>query len=248
MIYNHIFKTFPTILHSPGDNPLFPRIVDLTLNKSKCIDVCENLSILTWNSSDNVSILERSLDLFGVNPIVLGKGINEWKNTDKIPLTIKALKSIDTKYVMGVDAYDAVFVRKPSVVLDQFLSLNSKMIFNATISPFPDVPSQILLEKELFSDKSIFCHLNAGVWIGEIETVIKFWDMVKSVEEEALEIGPDFPFSEQLRVKVAFQKLYPEINVDITCKLFQTIHYQFLYPVAQGTPEGIWCPLNLLLQ
>lgn len=236
MIYNRLFGTRPVVVHSPSDNEVFPRVTNFLLNQPPEIGQAENITILTWNNRSQKSFLERSLDRLNVPYKVLGKGIQRWQNKMKMGLTIQALKNIDTEYVIGVDAFDAVFIRSPHVALERFKTQACKILFNASIAKFPTIKHQLDYEERLYKHRSLYCHLNAGAWIGERKVCLDFWTAANEVEEEVASLlqGRDdqelLKDSEQIRVKTVFPRYQSIVEIDYGCSIFQTLNYPGAYP------------------
>lgn len=251
MIFNYLYKTKPSIIHSPGICPFFDDLVKINLNsKIKQENITKELTIITWNNNDNESILEKSLKLFNIKPIVVGKDIKNWKNTDKIRLTNLVLKKIKTKFVMGLDAFDVIVLKNPSCILNKFLKMNIKILFNASVASYPKIDSLLNFEESKYN--SIYNHLNAGAWIGHTESVIDFWKLVGSIdiENKACKIINENNFnkkyinSEQLRVKLAFQDCFPLATIDQYCNIFQCLNFPELYKNEKlKYTQGIWSPV-----
>jgi hypothetical protein len=239
LIQNSIFKTFPSVLHSPVESEYFSEIskIALSQNNQNKQKIESDLTILTWNNKKEASLVERSLEIFGVSPMILGKEIENWKHKDKIRLAAEALLNIKTEYVMGVDAFDVVFLNHPELVLRKFKDMKKSMVFNASSGQYPKIQKQLDFERSLTAN-SIYAHLNAGVWIAEIETARKFWNLTNSqkIENEASSLIKEdicyeqYRDSEQLRAKIAFKLLHPIVSLDYQCEIFQCISKRMKRP------------------
>jgi hypothetical protein len=184
-------------------------------------------------------VLEISLQKLGIQPRVLGKYIQPWFNVDKIPLTIQTLREISTTYVLGIDAFDAVVVDDPNRVIGILELYKTEMVFNGTTGKLRSFPSVDLLCDQAFPDHP-FRYPNAGVWVGRTAFCQKFFDRVYSVHETFSErIGcmqddperyQEYMESEQARVKVVFEEMFPSVMVDYRCEVFQLLNNPELCP------------------
>lgn len=172
----------------------------------------ENVDILTWNNSNEESILEKSLHILGMKCEVLGKSIQNWSNRLKINLTYDFLEKSKKPYVLGVDAFDAIFIDYPRY-------MNHDMIFNATPGSFP-FKKEFDLYEESITNSSIFCHFNAGVWFGKREMCLRFFKDALNYKDNFTEQYPD---SEQ----VVLRSILPNhkyVELDDKCRYFQIIN------------------------
>lgn len=237
MIYNFIKKTKPIIVHCPiydehNGNILFEEIIKkIYRSKKTSKKKYSNLEIITWNNSNKKSLLEISLEKFNIYPIILGKNEKTWSNLKKIQLTKDFLAQTNADYIIGVDAFDAVFLKHPNLVLDIFLKKNTSIIFNATIGNWPPFKELRDLEEKKFDQYS----LNSGAWVGEKESLKYFFELMLSnnVEKKCKKIlfknnnkNKKYDESEQLRAKIALEYLNKEYKIDINTDfdIFQIIN------------------------
>ncbi len=134
-----ITKTHPVILHAPGGGPTEPlkgshpkhqtqhptwQTLLKHWQKSPAPepgpDLSRELTVITWNTSQNKSILELSLEKLGVPCKVLGRGHRNWSNSLKLEIAIKFLTTVNTPYVLALDAYDVLVIDHPVKALEHF--------------------------------------------------------------------------------------------------------------------------------
>lgn len=227
MIINKLYNTRPSIIHSPGRIEYSPLWNQISKLKNKFKTKPDNLEIVTCNSG----IAARSLDgyslgtfensLNGIEHHVLGKDIGKkWNNVKKIELLVEFLSILKSEFVLYADSSDAVLVGDLNETLNHFKNTPCKMIFNAEKNFWPPTMKN---QKEFEQNvaKPPFQYLNAGVWIGET----KFCEKVFKL---ALANNPtNMPNSEQMRIKPVYKKLHPEIQIDDTCQIFQSVNRVF---------------------
>lgn len=225
MIYNVIFGTYPSIIHSPGRiaySPLWNRIANL---QTKATVVPKDLTIVTCNSGSastfvtkngyKLGSFEKSLN--GLPHVILGEGCNNWTNVKKIEILFEFLGEGRTKYTLYVDSADAIMVGDPAVVLEKFKSMQCRMLFNAEKNFWPPEMNELKSFEEGVA-KHPFCYLNAGAWIGETEYCKELFALAK------LQSPPGRPHSEQARIKPLYPELHPDVKIDDTCEIFQNIN------------------------
>jgi hypothetical protein len=225
-VVNRLYNTKPTVAHSPGPPGIdFQRFCEAVLAQPpRPTRGCADLTILTWNAGPRpakpTGILERSLERFGVAPLVLGEGTPNWQNIFKFQLTAAALASIHTPYVMGADSSDVVVFDDPATLVETFeRHFTCDVVFNATGSRcWPDLPSFVQYESSLpMASVTQGRHwLNAGVWIGRTQFCRHFF--ARLAQEPPVE---GFPWSEQAVVKRVWPQWYPRIQLDYLCQMFQ---------------------------
>lgn len=165
----------PIILHFPGvatkNYETWDYLKALSI-KSKFTSKTEDLTVITWNSTPEKSIVEVVLQQNNVPHIVLGKGDNNWRNVKKINLTLDALKSINTKYVLATDSSDVLYLDSPDKALEKFKIMNAKMLFNSECLFWPNCGTNITETWRKYESgvaKSEMQYLNSGMWIGELD-------------------------------------------------------------------------------
>lgn len=224
MIYNNLTCTFPYVFHSPrasrgGDNDLLLKLKKKQDRIKPSFEKPDDLSVITFNNKDKPCILEECFNLVGLPHTVLGRGV-DWKNKIKINLIFDFLVHCKTKYVLAVDGYDALIVRNLIDITDKFRATNQSLIFNATYYRWP--PVGVTFRCDSLHKKSLECpfvHLNAGVWIGEVDYCLNFFNTALQQKHDFTE----FEDSEQVLVKLAAE-LYSRYDIDYNFNFFQVWH------------------------
>jgi hypothetical protein len=238
MFKNKFFNTSPYVLHNPTPHPLWESLVQEFFKTQKRKLKLKDLTIITWNNKDFKSLFEMSLDHLGLECIVLGKGITSWKNTLKITLARDILPKINTPFVMGVDAFDAIMLDDPSESIQILDFYKADMVFNATCgTAYSSKKLRDFCDKEFA--ESPMRHPNAGAWIAKTGFCQEFFNKLADVTVDELfkfmdeEEFPEEPCprpeewcvkSEQLRVKYLFERAYPQVTVDYQCRVFQVLN------------------------
>jgi len=224
-ITNRLFGTHPIVAHCPGAlpdrwEPFARAVLAVPPRRFRCDD----LTILTWNhgspSCKPNGVLEKSLHLLGVSPVVLGGGLAKWKNLCKLRLTADALQEVATPYVLGADSADAVVLDDPSLLVERFEAhYTCELLFNATGPPcWPDLPEYVAYEssRPLAAVAQGRHFLNSGVWIGHTGFCRTF---LTALAQEPPVRG--FEWSEQAVIKRAWPRWYPHVQLDYRAILFQ---------------------------
>lgn len=171
-------NTYPFFIHCPSRAKLYQKdFLKLKSFFQRCekntlTETNTNISIITWNTSNNLSLLEKSLDYFGNQYYSLGRGITKWQYLLKLSLSLDFIKSCNTKYILGIDGYDAVAIKKfdSSIAIDVLNQNNTKLIFNKTFfESWPNISS-------IYGEDYKLNYLNAGAWLGETKFVKKFFE------------------------------------------------------------------------
>lgn len=232
-----MFNTTPQAIHCPHcdqESDLIEMLLSKLRNAKLSGIIPDELAVISWDNKNQETPLKRSFDLLGIKCLFLGKG-EEWLNNEKkISLTNDFLRSTSKKYVIGLDAYDAVLFGCPQKILNEFKKMKERLVFNATLGSYPPIDRLTSFEKSLFPEK-IWCHLNAGAWIGETEYCKQFFGSLLSYKTET----SDYAGSEQLLVRMALQKEYPNATIDHECKMFQIIREPECYPEHLKSNRGI---------
>lgn len=233
MIINSRFNTAPVIIHNPGGNIFFKDIINSLFSvEIKKVVNNDKVSFITWNNKKEKGILEKSLDLFGINYSVLGKNVEHWKNLIKVDLTLDFLKECKTEYVVGVDSFDAVFVDNPNFVLEKYFEnyREHDMVFNSSLFDFQQSKEFFdMWEKLNYKYRQRF--VNAGVWIGKTKFCLEFFDSIKKSYGE----NP-VSDSEQFYLRPKFKEYHPRCVTDDTCIMFQNLNC-FEHPFKNYNPE-----------
>lgn len=228
MIINKIYKTHPDIVHCPrySQKSLWKFIVK-KYNPSK-EDNIEDLAIITWNNKES-SILEKCLDSKNLNYFSLGKKQKKWNNFLKFDFTLDFLKKNNFKYVLAMDSFDVIVVGKIKNVFDKFLVSNKKIIFNGEKKFYPDLNISYFIDCKKFQEETeifYFKFLNSGVWIGERNFCIDFFEKcieIKNRNPVSVEEFDKINNCDQSIVHYVYKYFYPQCSIDSRCIMFQNL-------------------------
>lgn len=217
-------SSWPIVIHNNGSSkcPLWSTILNNFPSSCQSIPP-EELTIITWNNSEQKGILERSLDHHGAKYIVLGRG-RPWKRKNKISLNAEVLKDVDTKYTMGVDCYDVIVLNFRGMI-SKFLNMKCQMVFGAEINDYPKVPD--LKKFDLSIAESRFCHLNSGCWIGKTKYCLEFFkECLTTDSSDILAADPRKHIlnDDQGITRKVFQNRFPDTKLDYNCDIFQCLY------------------------
>ncbi|MFD1157698.1 glycosyltransferase domain-containing protein [Roseovarius aestuarii] len=240
MLTNTDFDTQPVIIHAQGRqnaSPHWAPIRDRFFANHLLPALRDTrLTIITWNNNPTgPGLFEQSLAHMGLAPMVLGRGIANWVNSIHKPsLTLAALETITTDYVLAVDSFDAIAVRAPSHAVDLFdANFSCDLLFNAGKVCWPDLQQFRSFERSLpGAANSAFRYLNGGAWIGRTQFCRDFFAAL--ADTPPLDAWPE---SEQGRLKQLFPDWYPFVSLDYNCRIFQTLQYVFDPILVFDTPS-----------
>ncbi|WP_299611671.1 glycosyltransferase domain-containing protein [uncultured Tateyamaria sp.] len=230
MLTNTLLGTQPMIVHAQGQQDASPHWSEIRdgffKSQPQTCSPDPRLTVITWsNDTSGPCIFEQSLNHLGLVPSVLGRGVEEWVNSIHKPtLTLKALQTISSDYVLGVDGFDAIALRDPGQAVDLFeAEFSCDLLFNAGKVCWPDLDVFRDFEHSV-SDAagSPFRYLNGGAWIGRTEFCREFFAAVAAQPQL-----DGWPGSEQGLLKQLFPEWYPNVSVDYRCRIFQTLQYVF---------------------
>lgn len=94
----------------------------------------------------------------------------------KISAISKALQEVKTDYCLILDSYDTTILSLKSII-DNFLTFNTKIVFNASANRYPDIKIDELPNR---NSLGTFKYLNAGCCIGYTEALLEFYKKVES--------------------------------------------------------------------
>lgn len=229
-VINSAFQTRPIVIHAHGYHsykpywqPIKEKFFALPPRR---IGPIQELTIITWNNGGPaMGVLEKSLDHLGVPYVVMGAGIHPWINSQhKLQLTVAALATIRTAYVLGVDSRDAIVIDDPYLLVERFTrQFSCELLFSADLINWPTLSRFEKFEAVLPEARaSRFRYLNSGMWIGKTEFCRAFFDAALNVPPV-----PEEPSSDQGIYKQMFPDYYPRLQLDYRCALFQNIGFVF---------------------
>jgi hypothetical protein len=183
----------------------------------------------------------------------------------KIQLTCDALKNISTKYVMGVDSFDAIIINNPEKTIPILQKSDHKLIFNATSSVNCSLREHID-EFERIYPNEYYCYLNAGAWVGETEFCKKFFSTAQIVHQSFHKVlkehhiktkrrkwckfenlwATNLANSEEIRIKHTFFKMCPGTGIDTHCEIFQNLCSP-IHSALIGEEQGIEIKIKSLI-
>jgi hypothetical protein len=214
LIKNIKYNTFPCVAHNPftESNYMWDE-----LNKNqikKCIKP-DDLTIITWNNKIKKGLLEIQLDNLNIDYICLGKGAKWDTNRNKIKFLLEYIDNIKTSYILCLDCYDVIVTANISTIIEKFKHLKCNLLFNATGVAFPPDKNYKIIQKIIC--KEPFCFLNSGAFLGETK-------FIKSVYSDLDLNDPHWPISDQFLLRKSYLHLYPKIQIDWKCTIFQIMH------------------------
>jgi hypothetical protein len=164
-------------------------------------------------------VLEETLDLQGIPYKLLGNGIKRWTNPHKIMLLKDHLGDVDTEFVLVLDANDVIIIRSLHDLLDKFRRFECQMLYNASSFVYPC--ETFYSSKEESITNKFFNHLNSGCLIGYTKFVHEVYSQAYEFEDN---ITRTHYYSDQIKIKSIYIKMYPKIKLDTRCEIFQIFH------------------------
>jgi hypothetical protein len=219
VITNLLYKTNPLIIHNPladrgGEEWI--QCVRKATKKSQA-HPCSDVSLCTWNSSTTHGLLEINLLNRRMTYACLGRGIKNWTNRLKIPLTLEFVKTVRTKYIIALDCYDVLVLGEIEEIIDRFRKTGAEILFNATGTNYPSCQRNKEIEEKICVERP-FNFLNSGAFIANRDYLEDFLSDVNSYEDE---YTMRYKSSDQIKYKPLYYKRYPDVRIDSTCEIFQ---------------------------
>jgi len=249
-IDNLIFGTSPLIVHAPGltrnSKKMFihralnqywmPIVTNLEKKEpGGCRkETKDNITIITWNNTGIKGCCELSLDKLGLDYLVLGKNIRNWRNINKITSALEVIDSIKTPYIMALDCFDVIVLRDPYEAVEKFKAMDCDMLFNGEKFFYPDYGLMAtgyysITDKwksfEATIEKSVWKYLNSGALLAKTEFYKEFLINCLQRYYTLNEHRESFPLP-----KDPFYKKYPDYNISDSDQLIaHWMHYDY-YP------------------
>lgn len=165
-IYNGIMP------HSVENVEIWNQLVSNTLSLDKFVNH-KYLSIFTFNTRPRMSILESTCN--GLKIDVLCRGINNFHLNQKLKYAKEYLESINTEYVLFLDAFDIVLLSDPVKLIDA--CRYDQVLFAAEEVCHPE-SFEIQSEQEFIAPTDTpFKFLNSGVYCGKVKNVLEIVKM-----------------------------------------------------------------------
>lgn len=194
-IYNSLYKTYPQIIHAPGnkkDFPLWELIQERVFLDKNEVKVNKNITIITWNNDEKtVSLLEKCLNLMGLPYLIFGKGISrrDWVNQNKPKLLLDNFSSIKSELIVGLDAYDVVVLGDMIAVEERFKLHDCDMLYGAELFNAPVVRNYVSTFEDEIAGDYPYRYLNSGVWIGKKTLFMIFFLMRLKAAKQIIQGG-----------------------------------------------------------
>jgi hypothetical protein len=226
-------RTDAVVLHCPGPlrspaNPVHLEwqqaqrcfFADKALENSFQDD--PGLTIITYNTGGEVSLLERCAAYLGLTVVVLGRNVSHWSWEYKITLVRDYLASVEpTEHVMCLDAFDTLILDSPQVILGRFRAMSTRILFGCTATDWPPSAEHRRFEAEVSGGASAaHRHLNAS-YIGRTTDVYRFLERIEhAIGAGASWCRTDTGFDDQLAWREMHRRHHPRLKVDVSCSIF----------------------------
>lgn len=219
--YNHNDEKI-LIAHFPGESRIVSKDI-LEEGKKKTFFRPANvqfISIITPNCLKAGAALDQQLTKNGISYLNPAKYayFKKWSMPNKIKYIITALKQTTEPYALILDGVDVCIMSdEMAELIPRFKKYNKKIIFNATIWPYPKMAIDDVKDREQYGR---FCYLNAGCCIGETAALLKFYEEC----QELIKKDKTKSNSEQYFVRQVFNNHQDEVFFDYNCSIFQVWH------------------------
>ncbi|MDI6741567.1 MAG: hypothetical protein QMD11_02415 [Smithella sp.] len=260
-VNNLVTGSSPLIIHAPGlhhsrkkdfihmaTNPYWVPILRNWENKSSALrgkNHRDDLTIITWNSTDIKGYCEQSLEKLGWDYLCLARNITPWRFIDKMNTALQMMDSIKTPYVMALDSFDVIVLRDPSEAVEKFKKMNCDMLINGEKNYHPDfgimttgryAVTDQWKKYEMSLTKSPWKFLNSGALISKTgfykECLTKCLERHEAVKENpdkfclprdpVFKKYPDYKVGndDQMLFHWLFFDYYPQIMIDYDMNIF----------------------------
>jgi hypothetical protein len=228
MICNVVTNTRPYFVHACGKLefcPTYPSILDYCKPTPSRPD--PRITIITFRNragighcGKDLETFERNLRDWGIPCIVLGLGLEDWKNRLKLSLLSEFLPQVKTRYILVADSSDVAMVRPLDGLVEEFESLGVGAVFNGERNLWPpDLAEDLRHFEERIAGIREFPRLNAGLWMATTDfarAILYKWQEVP--------LFTAMEGSEQIYYKTIYPLFYPSLIVDHGCRLFQNLN------------------------
>lgn len=222
-VHNLHQNTFPYVHHCPLDVPeeIWHDLVRVRGSSSHSLNKPNDLTIITFNNTNEKMLLENRLDASNTEYVLLGKEVEKWTNPHKIELLKDFLPSVKTEFILVLDCCDVIISSDLSKIIDDFKTFNCNVLYNASSVVYPAEIHYSSIEKIICND--FFNHLNSGCFIGYKDYCLELYTEAYKFEDK---ITVEHYYSDQIRLKALYVQRYPEIKIDSNCKIFQLFHWK----------------------
>jgi len=240
---NLIYNTSPIIVHAPGMRfhpdleQLFHHLCSvLFAEEPRSLGNPPDTAIVTWNTSDNTSVLQKCLQLLGIRYYEIKGDPQQWTNYQKFTKLGKALDHIKQRFVIGLDAFDVLVLDDLRPLVKWFGQQDQAgIIFNGEKTFWPHLGplhSAYGFEKQVVPDEA--CFLNSGVFIARTDFLReRFMPEYTAVNWRQLFPTQEF-FEEQVRLRYGTDALeLQSVKADTDDQLVCHLVYKKLYPQVQ---------------
>ncbi len=227
----HVFDTKPVTVHFPSihrwphrqaNREMWSRLLSYAWMHVRC-KTPDDLTIFTWNNREFPSLLESHARRSGLNIIRVGQDQHDWKNLAKISLTRDFLRTVKTKYVMGLDADDLIITDNPARAIDHLKSANCDLLFGAEAVLWPINYSIMHQYLSVCNHNSHLRYLNSGQFVGTTEAALECYEL-------ALTYKPYTTTSDQSVLHQVYLRHYPLIRLDNYADVFAVLANACLAP------------------
>jgi hypothetical protein len=229
-IVNKKYNTRPSILHCPSKNfrncffldgvrPDWPKLISHFTKTPLDFKVPAKVKVITFSNIKNKTLLEKNLDSVGIDYLILGKQIEKWENIKKIELLVENLPKIDEEFVLVLDAADALVVSSLDNLIKKFSLFGCDVVFNA--EPFSWPMESVYFKREDSICSEPFNHLNSGCFIGKTKFCAQLYLECLNYCDKITETHK---YSDQIKIKPFYLKMYPKIKIDYRCEIFQIFY------------------------
>lgn len=209
------------VLHFPGTGMEYEDsrhiIADTLMLKFSVSEDIEIISVMDepcWKHS----ILRKQCENNGIK--ILNPAINEknWNNTKKIDYILEALRQTKKQYCLILDGRDVqICASLDNEFIEKFKRFGKPIVYNGTPNAYPPVVIEPI--QEVIAIKGKQKYLNAGVCLGERDSLINFYLKAADINKR----NPD-NHSEQMIIRMA-RKNFPEYAThDTNNDIFRIIH------------------------
>lgn len=222
-ITHKTFFTHPAVIHFAGRHLVQVTSVFRGLASNAFANItqqaCEQITLLTWNNGSkdpkqrNLGTFEESCGWFGQPIHALGKGIDQFRLSQKTELVHEFLKHVSTPYILAADSNDCILLDYPVNILREYLKhFSCEMVISAG-GNHPTNAELAAFEMSLPWARCVTLPgINSGSWIGRTEFVREYFSWCM---ERYHHLDDD-----QLQLRYGFRNFYPRVQIDYLRVLF----------------------------
>lgn len=209
------------IIHLPGSGLEEHReLAEYNLDRS--FNISKDLSIISVMNSqcEKDSFILKQCEFNNIKLLNTASDVIFWNNPIKIEHILECLRKVTTKYALILDGRDTVITGDlDDSFIEKYLAFDTPIVFNGTPVAYPSSPIIESLQ-EIIKIKGKQKYLNAGVCIGDKDSLISFYIKAQEIKNNMFNNNN----SEQYLIRLTKKRNPKLATVDYNNNIFRIVH------------------------